>query len=163
MAAIAYSTAHQAAPAQEPAVKAQFQALDPGIVNEAIPAFFVGRNQEGFWVARDAKGRIGGIFLLENSALLFAKRNSRLTGCATILPSERFELDLDNRGNPLVAPLVWGTRLVMRGWQRMAAFIGDHEGDHAPAGNSSNQMHARDGKRRFPRAHDRSGVRTFPT
>ena len=48
---------------------AQFQPLDPGIVNEAIPAFFIGRNKEGFWVARDGKGRIGGIFLLENSAL----------------------------------------------------------------------------------------------
>jgi hypothetical protein len=52
-----------------PTFIAQFQPLDPGIVNEAIPAFFIGRNKEGFWVARDGKGRIGGIFLLENSAL----------------------------------------------------------------------------------------------
>src|SRR5258706_5895016 len=72
----------------------QFQPLDPGIVNEAIPGFFIGRNKEGFWVARDVGGRIRGIFLLENSALAFAKRNSRPAGCATIFLSERFELDL---------------------------------------------------------------------
>src|SRR6516165_12159101 len=84
----------------------QFQPLDPAIVNDTIPAFFIGRNMEGFWVARDAKGRIGGIFLLENSALTFAKRNSGRRGCATIFPSERFELDLENRANPLAKQLV---------------------------------------------------------
>ena len=45
-------------------ITAQFQPLDPNIINETIPAFFIGRNMEGFWVARDAKGKIGGIFLL---------------------------------------------------------------------------------------------------
>ncbi len=43
-------------------VTTQFMPLDPGIVSELIPAFFIGRNKEGFWVARDARGRIGGIF-----------------------------------------------------------------------------------------------------
>jgi hypothetical protein len=92
-------------PTESATVIAQFQPLDPGIVNEAIPAFFIGRNKEGFWVARDAKGRIGGIFLLENSALSFARRNSGPAGCATIFPSERFELDLENNGNPLIVPV----------------------------------------------------------
>jgi hypothetical protein len=111
-------------PANEPAkVTAQFRPLDPDIVNEAIPAFFIGRNMEGFWVARDVKGQIGGIFLLENSAVSFARRNSRPAGCATIFPSERIELDLDNKGNPLVAQLGWLKRLAMRGRQRMVAFI----------------------------------------
>jgi len=46
-------------PADEPAtITAQFQPLDPGIVNGAIPAFFIGRNKEGFWIARDAKGQM---------------------------------------------------------------------------------------------------------
>jgi hypothetical protein len=103
----------------------QFRPLDPGIVNEAIPAFFIGRNMEGFWVARDANGQIGGIFLLENSALSFARRNSRPAGCATIFPSERFELDLENKGNPLIAQLGWLKRLAMRGQQRMVAFLGN--------------------------------------
>jgi hypothetical protein len=111
-------------PIKSPAVIAQFQPLDPGVLNEAIPAFFVGRNKEGFWVARDAKGRIGGIFLLENSALSFARRNSRPAGCATIFPSERFELDLENKGNPLAAQLGSLIHLAMRFRRRMAAWIG---------------------------------------
>jgi hypothetical protein len=109
---------------ESPTVIAQFQPLDPGIVNEAMPAFFIGRNKEGFWVARDAKGRIGGIFLLENSALSFAKRNSRPAGCATIFPSERFELDLENHGNPLVAHIGPLIHFAMRHRQRVARFIG---------------------------------------
>jgi hypothetical protein len=122
MAAITFSTAHP--PAGSPTVIAQFQPLDPGIVNAAIPAFFIGRNKEGFWVARDARGRIGGIFLLENSALSFARRNSRPAGCATIFPSERFELDLENKGNPLVAQLGSLIHLATRFRERMATCIG---------------------------------------
>jgi hypothetical protein len=116
---------HRTLPAVEPArVTAEFRPLDAGVVNETIPAFFIGRNMEGFWVARDVNGQIGGIFLLEHSALSFARQHSRPTGCATIFPSERFELDLENNGNPLVAPLGWLRRLAMRGRQRMAASLG---------------------------------------
>jgi hypothetical protein len=112
-------------PVEDPlTLAAQFRPLDAGIVNEAIPAFFIGRNKEGFWVARDTKGQIGGIFLLENSALSFARRNSRPAGCATIFPSERFELDLENKGNPLAAHLASWMRLAMRLRQRTVAFIG---------------------------------------
>jgi hypothetical protein len=103
-----------------PTAATRFRQPDAGVVNEAIPAFFIGRNKEDFWVARDAKGRIGGIFLLENSALSFAKENSQSAGCATIYPSERFELDLENSGNPLVAQL----RPLMRLRRQTAAFIG---------------------------------------
>jgi hypothetical protein len=111
-------------PAAETAtVTTQFMPLDPGIVSESIPAFFIGRNKEGFWVARDARGRIGGIFLLANSALSFAKRNSPPAGCATIFPSERFELDLENSGNPLVSRLGSLMRLAMRARQRMIACV----------------------------------------
>jgi hypothetical protein len=112
-------------PIESPTVIAQFRPLDPGVLNEAIPAFFIGRNKEGFWVARDAKGRIGGIFLLENSALSFASRNSRPAGCATIFPSERIELDLENKGNPLAAQLGWLIHFAMRIRRRMAACIGN--------------------------------------
>jgi hypothetical protein len=101
---------------------APFQPLDSSIVNEAIPAFFIGRNREGFWVARDVRGRIGGIFLFESSALAFARRNSRPAGCATIYPSERFELDLENRGNPLIERLSRGMRLA-RGLRRQAVVL----------------------------------------
>jgi hypothetical protein len=131
MAAIAFNAAHRngersgVLPAESLTVIAQFQPLDPDIVNEAIPAFFIGRNKEGFWVARDARGRIGGIFLLENSALSFARRNSRPAGCATIFPSERFELDLENKGNPLAAQLGSLIHLATRFRERMAAWIGN--------------------------------------
>jgi hypothetical protein len=108
-------------PAEQPAkVTAEFRPLDGDIVNEAIPAFFIGRNMEGFWLARDAKGQLGGIFLLENSAVSFARRNSRPAGCATIFPSERFELDLENKGNPLVEPLM----RLKRKCRQLVAFIG---------------------------------------
>jgi hypothetical protein len=104
-------------------VTAPFAPLDPGIVNEAIPAFFIGRNSDGFWLARDVKGRTGGMFLLERSALSFARRHSRPLGCATIFPSERFELDLENQGNLLVAPLGRLMRLAAHVRQRLAAII----------------------------------------
>ena len=109
---------------QPPKVTAQFQPLDPSIVNEAIPAFFIGRNKEGFWVARDVQGKIGGIFLFENSAVSFARRNSQPTGCATIFQSEKFELDLENNGNPLIGHFGWLRRLaVIGGRQRLIALI----------------------------------------
>ena len=79
-----------------------FQPLDPGVVSASIPTFFVGRNRDGFWIARDAKGENGGIFLFRNSALVFARRAAAPFGCATVFPSERFELDIENQGNPLV-------------------------------------------------------------
>jgi hypothetical protein len=109
---------------QPATVATPFQPLDPSIVSEAIPAFFIGRNRDGFWLARDARGNIGGMFLLESSALSFARRHSRPAGCATIFPSERFELDLENRGNPLIVHLVPLMRLAMRGRQRAMTFIG---------------------------------------
>src|SRR5258708_38321991 len=104
-------------------VTTPFQPLDPGIVNEAIPAFFIGRNKDGFWLARDAKGKIGGIFLLESSALSFARRHSWPAGCAKIFPSERLELDLENQGSALVAPLGRLVRLAVHVQQRLAAVI----------------------------------------
>ena len=103
---------------------AQFQPLDPGVVSAAIPAFFIGRNKDGFWVARDAKGQIGGIFLLENSALSFARKRSEPVGCATIYPSERFELDVENEGNRFVPRLGSLIHFAGRIRQRMAALIG---------------------------------------
>jgi hypothetical protein len=119
-------TAHYGSlPAAEPVADAgQFQPLEAGIISDAIPAFFIGRNRDGFWVARDAKGRTGGIFLFQGSALAFAKRQSRSAGCATIFPSERFELDIKNRGNPLVVQLGWLVQFAIRTRGRMTAAIG---------------------------------------
>ena len=104
-----------------PALKAEFRPLDPGVVSEAIPAFFIGRNMDGFWIARDVNGQIGGIFLLENSAVSFARKHSQPSGCATIFPSERFELDLENSGNRLAARFGAWMRLAMRLRRRLVA------------------------------------------
>jgi hypothetical protein len=89
--------------AETPAV--QLGPLDPNVLSETIPAFYVGRNMAGLWVAREANGRVGGIFLLKNSALSFARAQSGAGGCATIFPLERFELDLENEGNPFAVHL----------------------------------------------------------
>lgn len=83
---------------------------DPCFLNKSIPLFFIARNKRGFWVAREAEGRIGGIFLLQRSALRFAKRNSRPQGCATMFLSDCFELDIDNRGNRLIAAVTRSQR-----------------------------------------------------
>jgi hypothetical protein len=101
-----------------------FRPLDAGIVSDAIPAFFIGRNGDGFWVARDAKGRIGGLFLLKASAVSFARMQSGPTGCATIFPTDRFELDLANGGNPLVPYLRPLMRLALHLQRRTIAGVG---------------------------------------
>jgi len=112
-------------PAVEPAtITASFERPDPGVLSDTIPAFFIGRNKEGFWVARDVDGKTGGIFLFENSAMAFAIRNSRPAGCATIYPSERFELDLENRGNPMIGYLAPLTRLMTALTKRLAGVAG---------------------------------------
>ena len=79
----------------------ELRPLDDDIISATIPAFFIGRNKGGLWVARESSGQIGGIFLLKNSALAFARAKSAPRQCAFIFPSGRFELDLENEGNPL--------------------------------------------------------------
>ena len=131
MAAITFNTVHQKEQvrkqpetADAPTTVAPFRPLDPDVVNETIPAFFIGRNKQGFWVARDVNGRIGGIFLFESSAVSFARTNSGAAGCATVYLSEPFELDLENSGNPLVPQLASLIRLARRPRARLATLIG---------------------------------------
>ena len=113
------------APDNEPAVTAApFRPLDADIVSDAIPAFFIGRNKEGFWIARDAKGRIGGLFLHKASAVSFARAQSGPAAGATIFPTDRFELDLKNSGNPLIPYLRPLKRLARHLRQRAIAGAG---------------------------------------
>jgi hypothetical protein len=67
---------------------APFRPLDSDILSNAIPTFYVGRNNADFWVDRKASGRSGGLFLFSRSALRFVKRKSFRTGCATIFSTE---------------------------------------------------------------------------
>ncbi|UVO38500.1 hypothetical protein KUL72_09140 [Bradyrhizobium arachidis] len=111
MAAIALQAAHRQ-PRQPPV--AEVKPLDPDVISAAIPAFFIGRNTAGFWVAREARGRIGGLFLFKRSAVDFANRQSAPARCALVFPTETFELDLENRGNPLISLAAQARRLVAR-------------------------------------------------
>ena len=99
------------------------QRPDPSILSDAIPLFFIGRNRDGFWVARDADGRVGGIFVLKQSALQFTDKNAPPVGCAKMFLSERFELDIENKGNPLVARLGAAKRVLTRLARRLTAFV----------------------------------------
>jgi len=93
----------QRKPAVPPGVTAKFpHRPDFGVLSESIPLFFIARNRVGLWVAREAEGRIGGIFLFKKSALHFAQRISAPSGCATMFLAECFELDVENRGNWLI-------------------------------------------------------------
>ena len=121
MAAITFDTTHAVAGRLEAKLPA---ALDAGIVSDAIPAFFIGRNKDGFWVARNAKARIGGIFLLEASAVSFARAQAGPGGCATIFPIEKFELDLENNVNPLIGFVRLLMRLALHLQRRTHALIG---------------------------------------
>ena len=113
------------AEAPEPShLPACFEPLDPGVVSASIPTFFVGRDRDGFWLIRGAKGETGGIFLLKSSALAFARRASRPLGCAAVFLAEPFELDVENQGNPLIDYLMPLLRLAMTGWRRTVAVTG---------------------------------------
>jgi hypothetical protein len=72
------------------------------VLNESITLFFIARNRVGLWLAREAEGRTGGIFLFKRAALRFAQQNSGASGCATMFLAERLELELQNRGNQLI-------------------------------------------------------------
>ena len=98
MAAIALQASHRQSEAQA----ATLRPLDPDVVSASIPAFFIGRNKAGLWVAREANGRIGGLFLFKSSAVDFANRQSKPARCALVFPTDTFELDIENRGNPLI-------------------------------------------------------------
>ena len=75
---------------------------DTRVLNRVIPLFFIGRNKNGFWLAREAQGGIGGMFFLRRSALRFAQEASAPHGCATMFLAKTFELDIWNCGNLLV-------------------------------------------------------------
>jgi len=93
--------------------------IDPDVISTAIPAFFIGRNSAGLWVAREAHGRIGGLFLFKSSAVDFANRQSGPARCALVFPAETFELDIENRGNPLIALAEGARRLLARAAARL--------------------------------------------
>ncbi len=88
--------------------------LDDTVLSDSIPLFFIGRNQNGFWVARESAGRCGGLFLSRRSADRFARRNGLAGGGATMLVEHSIELDLPNQGSRLVELIATATDIVKR-------------------------------------------------
>jgi hypothetical protein len=96
---------------------------DCTILSDSIPLFFIGRNQSGFWVARESEGRSGGLFLFKDSAARFARKQSSPRGCATMLVEHTIELDLPNQGSRLVGPIATTSDIVRRRVPLVTTFI----------------------------------------
>ena len=96
---------------------------DISVLSETIPLFYIGQNNDGFWVAREASGRCGGVFLLRRSALRFAQQKSVPAGCATMLLNDPLELDVTNEGSRIVEPLTELVDLVRRRAPTFTAFV----------------------------------------
>jgi hypothetical protein len=109
------------APAKFEPAASRFARPGPDVLNRTIPVVFIGRNRAGLWVARDADGKFGGLFWRKGSALHFAKTNAGPAGCAALFPRARFELDLENHGNPLVAGLAAAKLFLGRRLHRLLA------------------------------------------
>lgn len=96
---------------------------DLTVLNETIPLFYIARNSHGFWVARDADGGCGGVFLLRRSAVRFARNKTAPAGCALMFLDDALELDIENQGGRLVAPLSKAIDLAWRRAPSLAAFV----------------------------------------
>jgi len=96
---------------------------DCHVLSTAIPLFYIGQNRHGFWAVREAEGQTGGLFLRRQSALRFA-RDCEPGGCATMFLDEPFELDVENQGNRLVAPLTAAIEFTARRLSVVATFVG---------------------------------------
>jgi hypothetical protein len=109
------------APAKFEHACTSFARPGPDVLSRSIPVVFIGRNRAGLWVARDADGKFGGLFWRKGSALHFARTNAGPAGCAALYPRARFELDLENHGNPLIAGLAAARLLLGRQLRRLLA------------------------------------------
>jgi len=96
---------------------------DVAALSETIPLFFIALNNHGFWVAREADGRCGGLFLFRHFAVRFAQRKSSPAGCATMFLDEPLELDVANDGNRIVEPLTSVIDFARRRAPALTAFV----------------------------------------
>ncbi len=96
---------------------------DLTVLSETIPLFYIARNNRGFWVARDAEGGCGGIFVLRRSAVRFARNKTAPAGCAMMFLNSALELDIENQGSRLVEPLGKAIDIVWRRAPTLAAFV----------------------------------------
>jgi hypothetical protein len=96
---------------------------DLSVLSQTIPLLYIARNRHGFWVARDAEGQHGGIFLLRRSALRFARDSSAPAGCAMMFLNETLELDVENEGSRHAEVIAAGIDVLTRRAPQFAAFV----------------------------------------
>ena len=97
---------------------------DLSVLSETIPLFYIGQNRYGFWVAREAEGRSGGLFVCRRSAVRFARKRSEPAGYATMLLREPIDLDIENEGSRVVAALSSGIAVAARFAPGLVSFLG---------------------------------------
>ena len=83
-------------------------------LSEAIRLFFIARDSNGFWIAREANGALGGRFLLRHSAYRFAQTTSRPNGSATMLLKSRHDLDVPDQGSQFASLVASVAQLLRR-------------------------------------------------
>jgi hypothetical protein len=96
---------------------------DSAVLSDSIPLFYIGRNAEGYWIAREANGQRGGLFLLKGSAMRFARYQIAPRGGAMIFLSDPLELDVENQGSSLAEALIAAGDIVRRRVPAFAAFV----------------------------------------
>jgi len=96
---------------------------DRTVLSEAISLFYIAQNNHKFWVAREAEGRCGGVFLLRRFAVRYAKQKSAPTGCAIMFLNEPLELDLTNEGSRIAETLTAIIDLARHRLPAFAAFV----------------------------------------
>lgn len=92
-------------------------------LSEAIPLFYIGQNRDGFWVARGAEGRNGGVFFFKASAIRFARNKSAPAGCALMFINAPVELDCDNEGSQIVEILHAAMDIARRRVPTLVSFL----------------------------------------
>ena len=92
-------------------------------LNETIPLFYIGQNNDGCWVARDADGRSGGVFFFKASAVRFTRTKTAPGGCALMFLNAPLELDRDNEGSQVVAILTAAIAVARRRVPTLVSFI----------------------------------------
>jgi hypothetical protein len=97
---------------------------DATVISRAILLHYIAQNRDGFWLARDAEGRNGGLFLFKRSALRFARRISAPSGCATMVLSEPLELDVPNQGSQIVGAFAAAIAAFERRAPALVAMVG---------------------------------------
>jgi hypothetical protein len=102
---------------------------DAEVISETIPLFYIGQNRRGFWVAREAERRSGGLFIFKRSALRFAQKKCAPIGCATMFVADAFELDIENEGNDLVGSMSVIIDAATRRAPSLVDFIGSMVGE----------------------------------